>query len=121
MEEKAVQGVLAEEVKMNQQETGSIFPKNAALAKAESALVSEATALLAANPEAAARHREAMDRTAARKLQDEANATEVEEDEAELQQKVVRLAELLRALCPWSRAATRIALRGMPRRPSATL
>jgi NAD-dependent deacetylase sirtuin 7 len=57
----------------------------------------EAAALLAANPEAAARHREAMDRTAARKLQDEANATEVEEDEAELQQKVVRLAELLRA------------------------
>ena len=47
MEEKAVQGVLAEEVKMNQQETGNIFPKNAALAKAESALVSEAKALLA--------------------------------------------------------------------------
>ena len=41
VEEKAVQGVLAEEVKMNQEETGSIFPKNAALAKAESKLVSE--------------------------------------------------------------------------------
>ena len=42
-----MQGVLAEEVKMNQEETGSIFPKNAALAKAESKLVSEAKALLA--------------------------------------------------------------------------
>ena len=57
----------------------------------------EELALIAANPEAAVRHQEAMDRTAARKLQDEANATELEEDEAELQQKVVQLAELLRA------------------------
>ena len=57
----------------------------------------EASALLAANPEAVARHQSAMDRTAARKLQDEANATEIEEDAEELQQKVVRLAELLRA------------------------
>ena len=57
----------------------------------------EEAALLVANPEAVARQQSAMDRTAARKLQEEANAAEVEEDAAELQQKVVRLAELLRA------------------------
>ena len=53
-------------------------------------------ALLLANPEAVARHQSAMNRTAARKLQEETNAAEVEEDAAGLQQKVVRLAELLR-------------------------
>ena len=68
-----------------------------ALKAPEGGRSAEEAALLVANPEAVARHQSAMNRTAARKLQEEANATEVEEDAAELQQKVVRLAELLRA------------------------
>ena len=68
-----------------------------ALKAPEGGRSAEEAALLVANPEAVARHQTAMNRTAARKLQDQANATEVEEDAAELQQKVVRLAELLRA------------------------
>ena len=68
-----------------------------ALKAPEAGRSAEEAALLAANPEAVARHQSAMNRTAARKLQEEANAMEVEEDAAGLQQKVVRLAELLRA------------------------
>ena len=68
-----------------------------ALKTPEESRSAEQAALLLAHPEAAARHQSAMNRTAARKLQEEANAAEVEDDPEVLQQKVVRLAELLRA------------------------
>ena len=68
-----------------------------ALKTPEESRSAEQAALLCAHPEAAARHQSAMNRTAARKLQEEANAAEVEDDPEVLQQKVVRLAELLRA------------------------
>ena len=68
-----------------------------ALKTPEESRSAEQAALLLAHPEAAARHQSAMNRTAARKLQEEANAAEVEDDPEVLQQKVVRLAELLQA------------------------
>ena len=68
-----------------------------ALKTPEESRSAEQAALLLAHPEAVARHQSAMNRTAARKLQEEANAAEVEDDPEVLQQKVVRLAELLRA------------------------
>jgi hypothetical protein len=57
----------------------------------------DACALLVAHPDEAAQLRSAMDKTAARKAKQEADMTEVEEDDATLQQKVAQLAEMLRA------------------------
>ena len=61
-----------------------------ALKTPEGSRSAEQAALLRAHPEAAARHQSAMNRTAARKLQEEVNAAEVEDDPEVLQQKVVQ-------------------------------
>lgn len=55
----------------------------------------EARILLEAHPEEVAQLRACMEKTAARKAQQEANLTEVEETEDELREKVITLAKML--------------------------
>ena len=57
---------------------------------------SESTALIQAHPEEAAELRDAMAKADARKQQQEANVTEVEEDEASQQAKLATLAQMIR-------------------------